>query len=283
MSIVGISGVGLIGGSLAAAIKKYIPTSSVVGYDPDTKAAENAYAKNLIVKVENTFVDLANSVDILFLASPVSSVLEQLSALHSFSRDLIVSDMCSVKLPILKAAETLPGNMIFVGGHPMAGSQKAGNEYAYPDLFQRAPYALCPSVTDHIPKELTKLITGIGAHPIVISPEIHDKAVAKVSHIPQLLAVALLNVLMNDDSTDYDIARKLAAGGFNDMTRIGESPYPMWKDVIKYNKQNIIAELNTLIVRLNEYKELIRSNETGKVGEEFLRAGKARKNIRSHL
>lgn len=273
--VVGISGIGLMGGSLAAAIKKYLPQTTVKGFDPDQVASINAKKRSLVDETESTFDVLANSVDILFLAGPASSVLEQIKNLHSYARDLIVSDLCSVKRPVMKAAETLGGNMVFIGGHPMAGSQYTGNEHADPDIFQNAAYILCPPVTGSIPKVLTTIIKSIGARPVIIPPYEHDKAVSQVSHVPQLLAVALLNDLLIHNEAD-SATYSLAAGGFKDVTRIGESSFSLWKEILEKNKDNVIADLSKLIARLNNYKESLQKGELENVGKEFTNARKAR-------
>jgi len=275
---IGIAGLGLIGGSLAAAIKKYIPHATVSGYDIEQEEAEKALTTGWIGEVENSFIEIANSVDILFLAAPLSGVLEHIKSLHSISRPMIVSDVAGVKQPVVRAAETLSGDIVFVGGHPIAGSQKSGNMYADPDMFRNAPYVLCPPVTGQIPEELIDIITAVGAHPVSIAPEEHDKVVSKISHAPQLLAVALLNELLKDEDIT-EVSYKLAGGGFKDVTRIGESSYSIWKDILEKNKKNIISDISTLIVRLGEYKEALQKGELSKIEREFAAARKVRENI----
>jgi prephenate dehydrogenase len=277
-TVVGIAGLGLIGGSLAAAIKKYLPAVEVIGYDRNFTEAEGALKNKLINNIENTFDKLVKLSDILILASPISGVLEHIQLLHSYTRQMIVTDVCSVKHPIIKAAKTLSGAMTFIGGHPMTGSQKSGNEYADPDLFRNAPYVLCPVVTSQIPNALMTIITAVGAHPLILPADIHDKAVSHISHIPQMVAVALLNESMKEPG-DYDAPYRLSAGGFKDVTRIGESSYSVWKDILKTNKDNIIADLGTMIIRLNEYKEALRKGDLALIEKEFHLANSIRKKM----
>lgn len=275
---IGIAGLGLIGGSLVAAIKKYIPHVRVIGYDIEHVEAEKALSAGWINRVEDSFIELANSVDILFLAAPLSGILEHIKSLHSISRPMIVSDVAGVKQPVVRAAETLSGDIIFVGGHPMAGSQKSGNMYADSDMFRNTAYVLCPPVTGQIPEELIEIITAVGAHPVLVASEEHDKVVSKVSHAPQLLAIALLNELLKDEDIT-EVSYKLAGGGFKDVTRIGESDYSVWKDILEKNKKNIISDISTLIVRLGEYKEALQKGELSKIERDFAAARKIRKNI----
>lgn len=273
--VIGIAGLGLMGGSLASAIKKYISQTTVIGFDINSEAAERAREFSHVDQIENTFNELVNSVDILYLAAPISSVLKQIKALHTCTRNLIVNDMCSVKRPVMHAAGTLSGNISFVGGHPMTGSQKSGIEHADPDLFRNAVYVLCQPVTGTIPKDVTAIITAIGARPVLLPPDIHDKAASQVSHLPQLLAVSLLNELAkksDEDSAPF----KLAAGGFRDLTRIGESTFSLWKDILEENKDNIIFDLSSLIVRLNAYKDALQNYDMDKIEKEFLNAGEVR-------
>lgn len=277
-NVIGISGLGLIGGSLASAIKKYVPQITILGFDINQNFAERARELSYIDHVENTFDKLANSVDILYLAAPVSSVLDQIKNLHMYTEKMIVSDMCSVKRPVMRAAGTLAGNISFVGGHPMAGSHRSGIEYAEPDLFQNAMYVLCTPETGEIPKDILTIISAIGARHIILSPDIHDFVVSRISHIPQLLAVSLLNELAykkDDEEAQYE----LAAGGFRDMTRIGESNFSIWNDVLINNKDNVIADLTRLITRLHGYKDAIQNDNLKLIEREFHTAGEVRKKL----
>lgn len=266
---IGISGLGLIGGSLAAAMGKYVSTVKVVGYDIDREVAEKALRRGLISTAEVTFDKFVNSCHLIFLATPVSTILDQIKLLHSYTQPLIVTDVGSVKSPVMKAAETLPGNIVFVGGHPMAGSQKVGIENANPDLFRNAAYVLCPPPTAQIPRELTKLIESVGARQITMPPDEHDRVVSVISHVPQLLSVALLNEAMLRNSTRV---LELAAGGFRDMTRIGSSPYEIWKDILSHNRKNIARDIELLISRLQEYRENLIGDEENYFATEFSRA-----------
>ncbi len=275
---IGVVGLGLIGGSLGAAIKKYIPKTTVIGFDNNNTEANKAASYSLVDDVEITFEKLVNSADILVLATPLLSALKYIRLLHSYNRQMIVSDVCSVKRPLLQAAETLSGNMTFVGGHPMAGSQKSGNDYADPDMFQGAAYVLCPPLTGKIPTELTDIITAIGGQPVLTSPEEHDKAVSRVSHAPQLLAVSLLNELQKGEDSE-ELLLKLAAGGFKDVTRIGESSYTVWKDILAKNKDNIISDISRLIIRLNDYKDALQTGKSETLEKEFDKARSVREKI----
>jgi prephenate dehydrogenase len=276
--VIGISGLGLLGGSLAAAIKKNIAGVTIVGYDTNEQVRQRALSLGYVDNLENTFDKLVNIADILYLAAPISSVLEQINWLHSFSRPMIVSDVCSVKIPIMKAASTLSPEITFIGGHPMAGSQKSGIEHANPDLFVDTVYLLSPPVTGNIPASFLTLIEAIGARHYIINADIHDMAVSKISHIPQILSVALLNEALGD-KTHASVFRELAAGGFRDMTRIGESEFTIWRDILAKNKENIIRDLSKLIVRLQTYKDELQKGATLNIEKEFIHARDLREQL----
>jgi prephenate dehydrogenase len=275
---IGVSGLGLIGGSLAAALRKYSTGTTIVGYDTDADSSRRALANGLIQRVESTFEELANSVEILFLTATTSGILEQIKILHSYSHPLIVTDVCSVKRVVMRAAASLSEEIIFIGGHPMAGSQKTGNENADADLFRGAMYVLCPPATGEIPRVISGLIKSFGAQILVLPADIHDKAVSKVSHIPQLMAVGMLNEL-KACAADLPDARRLAAGGFRDMTRIGESSFSVWKDILAENRDYLAADLESLILRLTKYTDLLRNGDIAKLEQEFTDAQEIRGDV----
>jgi prephenate dehydrogenase len=276
--IIGIAGLGLIGGSLAMAIKRNFPDNPVVGYDTDGETCDHALQHSLIDSIEYTFDKLVKSVNILFLTSPISSILNQINTLHSYSNTLIVSDVGSVKLPVMNAIRNLPGNITCIGGHPMTGKERAGIRSADPELFRNTVYVLCTPVAVPVPAELREIIEKIGAQIHLLDAEQHDRIASIISHLPQLSAVAMLNELANQN-TESDDALRMAAGGFRDMTRIGSSPFSMWGDILATNKSNIIADLTRLIVRLNRYKEMLQREDMEGLEKEFDAARTSRERI----
>jgi prephenate dehydrogenase len=276
--IIGIAGLGLIGGSLALAIKRHFPNNHVVGYDTDGETCNYALQNNVVDSVEYTFDNLVKTINILFLASPISSILKQINTLHSYSNALIVSDVGSVKLPVMNAIRDLPGNITFIGGHPMTGKERAGIRSADPELFRNTVYVLCTPVAIPVPAEIREIIVKIGAHILLLDAEQHDRIASVISHLPQLSAVAMLNELANR-SMEGEGALRMAAGGFKDMTRIGSSPFSMWGDILMTNKHNIIGDLSRLIVRLNRYKELLQREDMEGLEKEFDAARSSRERI----
>lgn len=278
---VAIVGVGLIGGSLAAAIRKFLPDIEVVGVDfEDTlqRAAKLKYIDAAVPKLE----DLPEDIDILFLAAPIKTNIELLQKIVSLKKwkDLLITDMGSTKVSITRTAEQLsvPGtdnNWSFIGGHPMAGSERGGVGQANPFLFQNAVYVLTPGKTRHPTDEkmalLINLLYKVGARIIKISPEFHDRLVAHISHLPYVVAVSLINFIAQEEKSD--IFYQLAAGGYRDLTRIAQSSYSVWSNIFQDNKQNIISAVDNLVRYFNSLKECL---EKDNFKRELLRAQKTR-------
>lgn len=254
-----IYSVGLLGGSLGLALKNSGFNGKITGLSS---------RKNLDIALQLGCIDEGFSYDelqkviwktqILILCSPIRQIIKTIEQLGKMDLpdDLIITDVGSTKNKIVSAASTLPDNVHFIGGHPMAGSEKSGPSASDPYLFQNAIYVLTPfsekpnnrenALADFLSKYL-------GCRTMFLNSVIHDKIAATVSHVPHLLAVALVNLAKNMES-QYPGTRSLAAGGFRDMTRIASAPYKMWHDILNTNKESIIPLLDSLIDILKEIK-----------------------------
>ena len=271
-----VVGVGLIGGSLGLALRRAGRAREVVGVSrPETIAA----ARDLgAIDRGYDYPDLAKAVegcDVIVLATPINRILALLGELGKLplAPGTIVTDVGSTKGLILKGAETLLGpEALFVGGHPMAGGEKTGVSAADPFLFQNAYYVLCPAraVPAKATQELGALLESIGARVIVMDADTHDRTVAAVSHLPQLLAVTLVNFVGGMDSGP---ALELAAGGFRDMTRIASSSFGVWKDIVETNLPRIRHTLEAFIEALAVCGDEL---EAGPLGEAFEHAARTR-------
>ncbi len=262
---VGLVGTGLIGGSLGLAIRKRNLAIEVLGYDADHRMAEKAERRGAVNRLAD-LPDLAATCDLIFLAVPVRaiiSVLEELAP-HLVEGSL-VTDVGSVKDPVVrKAMEVIPEGSCFIGGHPMAGSERRGVEFADPDLFQDAYYVLTPS--PHCSAEafsfLHSFISSLGARVLAMEPTQHDRAVAVISHLPHLLAMGLMNLAL-DRSEQYPLL-KLAAGGFRDVTRIAASNPRLWLDILVENREAVLDTLDSLTAILSKAREfLVEGDEQG--------------------
>jgi len=234
-----IIGTGLIGGSLCSAFKKKNKWVRAVSSRPTLDRAEKLH----IIDEGFDYSQIGEAVresDFVFVCTPLLDIGEKLPDIfQQVDKNTIVSDVGSTKMNICsRAGQLLPKGVYFIGGHPMAGSEKRGIENANPYLFYDAVYVLTPiqGTPRSAIRKLSCLIGLLGAKVMVLEPEKHDRIAANVSHLPQLLAVLLTNHLASKDS---DLFRNLAAGGFRDMTRIASSSFTIWRDIISTNQEQI--------------------------------------------
>lgn len=247
---IAILGTGLIGGSLGLAVHQRQPECTIVGHD-EPEVLETAERRGAIdAKAADPITAIRNA-DLVILATPLSATLRLMEQIAPhLDPDTMLTDVASVKGPVIdQAQDVLPETVRFVGGHPMAGSEEQGIAHASPLLFENAAYVLAPlpgTEADTLRRqyaELIDLIQAIGARPLVLDAYRHDRIAATVSHVPQLVAVSLVNTLRKRDETD-ETALRLAAGGFRDMTRIASSPFDMWRDILIGNQGAILDALS---------------------------------------
>ena len=229
------AGLGLIGGSLAKALKKN-SECVVYGFDSNEASVSLAFSEGVL---DFGYTDIQNKrfdCDIVVAAVPPSVVVETVfKLLPHFSENAVFTDVCSVKGDIIKHIGELPCR--FIGGHPMAGTEKSGYEYSNADLFSGARYIL----TEDDPL-LSEMIAVIGAEKIIIPFEKHDYLVGVISHIPHIVSAGLVNFAQNCE--DSSVITKLAGGGFRDITRISSSSEYMWQQIIFSNKENMLSQLS---------------------------------------
>jgi len=238
-----IIGCGLIGGSIALALKRRRPEISVVCLDlPDRLSAiQEAAVSDQVGTLDDAAKYLPES-SIVILATPVQTILDTLAYIRPWLRaGAIVTDVGSTKKMITSEARKLiPPGVHFIGGHPMAGSEHSGVEAADPLLFSDRVYILCP-YQDTPPGALLTLIDlaeSLLAFPITMDPEEHDRIMAMVSHVPQLISVALMYAALKGDA-EHGMLDKLAGRGFLDMTRLSASAYGIWKGILATNAEAI--------------------------------------------
>lgn len=240
MKTIAIAGVGLIGGSFALALRKAGFPGKIIGVSsPGT--VEKALALGVIDQAM-MLPEAAAAADLIYLSQPISQILATLDVLET---DALVTDAGSTKAVICERGRRLQR---FVGGHPMAGKESRGVEHADADLFRGRPYVL----TAREP-ELESWIERFGARLVVLEPEEHDRQVAFVSHLPQLLSTTLASVLAGKEQ----VAGPAAA----DLTRLALSPYDIWRDIFATNTEPIDAALRAFIARLEQVRTQLRSSE----------------------
>jgi prephenate dehydrogenase len=282
---IAILGTGLIGGSLGLAWTQRRPNSTIVGHDRPEVLAQ-AEARGAIHKKAADPVAAVADADAVVLATPLATTVRLLDTIADhLPRGCLVTDVASVKQPVLdQAHDVLPPHVSFLGGHPMAGAEQGGIDHADPLLFENAAYVLClPNGTDQAALEgplapLLDLVDASGARPMVLGAERHDRLVAAVSHVPQLLAVALVRLAAATDDQDADesLALELAGGGFRDMTRIAESPFSMWRDVLVGNEGAIHDALSRFRRLLGTLRSRLLEDDLEALAEQFDAARTAR-------
>ena len=264
MKTIGFIGLGLIGGSIAKALRKYEPEWHLVAYDPDRESLVDALSKKVIDGVcEEEDARLLNA-DYLFLCAPVQYNIAYLEKVAGkLSPGCIVTDVGSVKGNIHDKVAELGLQSCFIGGHPMAGSEKSGFISSNERILENAYYMITPAEEAPLPRitEFTDIVRGMGAIPMVITAEEHDFITAGVSHLPHIIASALVNLVsMLDNDAEY--MKTIAAGGFRDITRIASSSPVMWQQICLENRSNISNVLDDYIRLLIQIRYFIDTGDS---------------------
>lgn len=260
---ISIIGLGVIGGSLGLAIKQNNPRVVVTGFDRPQQI-ERALHRDAIDIGASSLSAAVHDADIVFLCTPVSSILSLIPDIASqIKKNAIVTDVGSTKSKIVRTAKKLfRSNGIFIGGHPMAGSEGKGVEFADALLFQNATYMLCAEQSQKRKiSALTSLLHSIGARVLFLSAKEHDAVAATISHLPQLVAVAMMTMVGKKNKTNPAFLQ-LAAGGFRDITRIASSPYEMWRDILASNSKEIRSIIKEFSSLLNRFETDLRTQHT---------------------
>jgi prephenate dehydrogenase len=278
---IAIYSTGLLGGSLGLALKHSGYKGKIIGLSSPRNLE---IAKSLgCIDDGYDYADLQDVItdtDLLILCSPINSIIKTIEHLKTLKLPdgLIITDVGSTKQEIMNAAVGLPDHVRYTGGHPMAGSEKSGPSTSDPYLFQNAIYVLTPpsgTLNDTDRDFAVFLEKYLGCRTLFLDPGIHDKIAATVSHVPHLLAVALVCMAQEMD-TKIPGTLKLAAGGFRDMTRIASASYDMWHDILMTNKSAIEPILDSLIGILTDIKSDLKNDS---LREYFNRSGATRASI----
>jgi prephenate dehydrogenase len=277
---VGIVGLGLIGGSIALAARQLWPSSLVIAVD-NKDVLETAMRLHAIDVAADDLIVLAEA-DLVVLAAPVRQNLSILAQLDEHVRTpAVVTDVGSTKRVMTEAARGLPDRFTFVGGHPLAGSAHSGLEYAREDLFRGRPWILTtdgaaqPTRTaEAATTKLTTFVQALGAVPKTMTAEAHDRLVAALSHLPQLAASALMQVVGDRVGTE---GLSLAGRGLADTTRLAASPAEIWKDIAATNPDNIGAALDAFIAVLKDLRKDL--NAGNRLDEVFDAAARWRRDL----
>ena len=263
---VAIIGLGLIGGSIALAVRAHWPSSLVIGLDRK-EVLEKAMVLHAIDVAADDPVVIAEA-DLVILAAPVDQNIERMGELDRYvTTPAVVTDVGSTKRTTVEAARILPSRFTFVGGHPLGGAPRGGIEYARPDLFVDRPWLFTPEDDDTagVVERLSRFVRELGARPEIIEPAEHDRLLAFVSHLPQLTASALMHVV---GTTARERGLALTGRGLFDATRLASSPADIWRDICRSNADAIGDALDDLIRELEALRRgLTSSSEIDRVFE----------------
>lgn len=282
---IGFIGFGLIGGSIARALKKINPNYTLIAYDyhkdHPSKDLQAALSDHVLDKVTSSLQEEFPDCAIIFLCAPVLSNIEYIKQLKPLlNSDCILTDVGSVKGNIHKAVKALGLETQFVGGHPMTGSEKTGYLNSYALLLENAYYILTP--TPNTPEWMTKLlyqlVERMGSIPIILEAEEHDRITAAISHVPHIIAAQLVNLIRNSDD-EAEKMRSLAAGGFKDITRIASSSPVMWQNICLTNAADIKTMLDEYIRTLQIASDALASGDEDYLYRMFDTAGEYRSSI----
>ena len=266
---IGIVGIGLIGGSIA----KGLPEPATV-FDSDSKSLELARAEGL--NVAGSLNELVNTVDVLFIGVPFeafdSVFAEVQAAAATREKPLVVSNVLSVMLPV----EVTEPNVVFIAGHPMAGTEHSGFENAVGELFEHATWVLAPTpdvASEHFAL-LANTVKLLGSEIVVTEPEQHNAIVAQISHLPHVLAAAQILAVPEDDKADSVYG--LAASSFRDSTRVASTKAELTAAMVNNNREEVLHALAKLRGSLDAFEELLRAGDDRGVVDLFARAKKQR-------
>ena len=268
MRTIAIFGVGLIGGSFALALRRAGFTGEIIGVSSESTVTQAVELG--VIDRGASLEEAARSANLLYLAQPIREILKTIQALAGLLQPgALVTDAGSTKRDIVAQAVRYLGDAAFVGGHPMAGKEVRGVGAAEAGLFENRTYFLCvqhQSVLNHpVARELIEYVEKFGARPVFLGPEEHDILVSLTSHLPQLASTALATSLSRQ--LDPHSARIGAGPGLLDMTRLAQSSYELWSDILCTNATAIDQALGLYIKELQEIRTALTRNEASSVFE----------------
>ena len=282
-----IAGLGLIGASMALGIKRDHPDYEILGYNRSQASRDIALERGMIDRATDDFASFAPLADVIILTLPIKqniAFLQELATLK-LKEGVIISDAGSTKSAIVATAEKCFADkpVRFVGAHPMAGSHKTGAASADVNLFENAYYIFTPSslTTPDTLEEMKDLLSGLHARFIEIDAEEHDRVTSQISHFPHILASGLMEQTASY-AEEHEMARRFAAGGFRDMTRIAESEPGMWTSILLSNRETIIERIENFKGRLDEIEQAISKGDENQIWNFFNQAREQRQAMEIH-
>jgi prephenate dehydrogenase len=257
---VAIVGVGLMGGSLAVALKKEFPNLSIWGYARSEKSYRKLCKLNILDRVERNLANLIKDADLIVLALPVESIIDYFKKISPLlKKNAVVFDLGSSKEMIERSASKyLPKSNGFVGCHPLCGGEKSGAQFYCADLYKGAVCLVTSSRKSAATRSIKKLWEELGSKVEFISAKKHDKILSSVSHLPHIISFSLTHSV----PVEY---LKFCSRSFKDLTRISNSPPSVWVDIFLSNKKNILKDIDGFIKVLKKFKVVVKEGDQRKI------------------
>lgn len=268
---IGFIGLGLIGGSIARAVRHFHPDTEIVVHSRTRASVEQAVKDGVADRIAERIGPDFSDCSYIFLCAPVSSNAAYLKELRTLIKPgCIISDVGSTKGDIHAKVEALDMEDCFIGGHPMAGSEKTGYANSKRILIENAYYIITPAkkVPEETVLKFRDFVASLKALPLVLDYQTHDYVTAGVSHLPHIIASALVNLVRDSDTKD-GVMKLVAAGGFRDITRIASSSPEMWEQVCMTNRKNISAILQDYIDSLTRIRQELDEARAGAIHDLF--------------
>ena len=274
---VAVIGTGLIGTSVALAARR--AGAAVTGWDRDAEVLATAGAGGGLTPA-GSLGEAVEHADLVVVATPIGAVPASVALALASAPSAIVTDAASVKTPVIdEVRATVPHADLsrFVPGHPMGGSERSGPEHASASVVDGIVWVLTPTPeTDPDASERLRVwVDGIGARPVLMGPDRHDRLVAVVSHLPQVASTTLMGTAAGLEAGEAD-ALLLAAGGFRDLTRLASSQPALWSEILVANREQVVAAIDLFVRRLDVLRDLIAASDAAAVGSTFDAAKRAR-------
>jgi prephenate dehydrogenase len=266
----------LIGGSVALAARRTWPDITILGFDDEPSVAADAARRRIVDGGVQHLADLDGS-DLLILATPVAAVVGLLPVLAAFTHPCVITDVGSTKRDVMRAASE-SGLQSFVGGHPMAGGERGGLDHAAADLFTGRPWLLVSGdQKTEAARRVERFVASLGAVPQFLQADAHDRAIAFVSHLPQIVSVAIMNAAA--ESLDPS-GLSTAGRAFDEMTRLASSPADLWEGILASNADYVAEALAAFLHHLPADQPHVDSEW---VRQAFARAAAARGRTRERV
>ena len=280
---IAIIGLGLIGGSLAHAVRRKKLVRKITGYGRNPARLQKACALGLVDDYSVEFDKGLKGADLVVIGTPVRVIAQQArQIIPQLLPGTVITDVGSVKGHVVHEIEPLVGSdVFFVGGHPIAGTENSGFEAAMPDLFEERICVLTP--TDHTNSQayerLQRFWQQVGSRVVSMDVQTHDMIFAAISHLPHMVAFSLVNAIVALEDFEKNNILQYSAGGFKDFTRIAASDPVMWRDIALMNRDNILRSLDFFQQALDVLREAVRREDAERIEDFFCKSRDARSGI----